>query len=79
VRHWQDEGNAPLSEAQRWSLSHRMCATCETAGKIVTAEYVASVDGGWRSLCFLCYRDLLRAMRAANSDLSQLKASRVAW
>jgi len=73
------EKDVELSEAQQWSLKHRMCATCETAGKIVTAEYVASVDGGWKSLCFHCYRDLLRALRATNSDLSQLKASRMMW
>ena len=70
----------PLSEAEKWGLSHRTCAACEVAGKIVTSEYVISVEGGWKSLCFHCYRDLLRALRASNSDLlSQLKVSRVIW
>ena len=68
-----------LSEAQQWSLKHRTCATCEAGGKIVTAEFVVSVEGGWRSLCFHCYRDLVRALRATDSDLSQLKASRTMW
>ena len=66
-----------LSDAQQWSLSHRTCATCESGGKIVAAEYVVSVEAGWKSVCFHCYRDLLRALRATDSDLSQLKARQV--
>ena len=75
----RESATSILSEAQKWGLSNRTCATCETAGKIVTAEYVVSIEGGWKSLCFHCYRDLLRALRATDSDLNQLKASRMMW
>jgi hypothetical protein len=69
-----------LPEDQKWALAHRTCATCEVAGKVVTAEYVVSVDGGWKSVCFHCYRDLFRALRAGNSErLSQLKVSQTPW
>ena len=73
------EKDVVLSEAQQWSLKHRTCAAREAGGKIVTAEFVVSIEGGWKSLCFHCYRDLLRALRANNSDLTQLKASRMMW
>jgi len=78
MRDLREDITSSLPEDQRWGLTHRTCSICEVAGKIVTAEFVLSSEGGWSSVCFHCLRDLQRAAKESDPP-SQLKVNRMFW